>query len=141
MIIGGYDVGDELAVTVNADTTAITMLVNRTALQGEWMLPNPIDGDSYMGISIRKGGTLESIDQSMVIYKSWRLFNGKLVFVLSREDGIGNDEEMMYNIVRLTPDSLILTGDDEILEYGRQDLDDDDDIGIELDDGMDDFFL
>lgn len=141
MVIGSYNVGDELAVTVNADTTAATMVVNKTALQGNWVMPNPIDGDSYMGISIQKGGTVESIDQSMIIYKSWRLFNGKLLFVLTREDGIGNDEEESYTIRRLTKDSLIIVDDEEIHEYGRQKIEAEDNLDIELDDGMDDFFL
>lgn len=141
MIIGGYNVGDELAVTVNGDTTAVTMVVNKSALHGNWVMPNPIDGDSFMGVSIQKGGTAESIDQSMVIYKSWRLFNGKLVFVITREDGIGDDERQTFTIKRLTRDSLIIADDEELHEYGREKIEIEDDLGIELDDGMDDFFL
>ena len=141
LIKGGYNLGDELAVTVNADTTAATMIVNRSVLLGNWVTPNPIDGSSFMGVSIQKGGTAESIDQSELVYKSWRLFNGKLIFMVTLEDGIGSDEAHVFSIIRLNRDSLIISGDDEIQEYGRQKLEVEDNLGIELDDGMDDFFL
>ncbi len=141
LVKGGYNVGDELAVTVNADTTVATMIVNRTALQGNWVMPNPIDGSSEMGVSILKGGTAESIDQSEIIYKSWRLFNGKLVFVMTQEDGIGSDESHMYTILKINRDSLIIYDDDEVQEYNRQKIEVEEDLGIELDDGMNDFFL
>ena len=141
LIKGEYNVGDELAVTVNADTTEATMVVNRTALQGNWVMPNPIDGSSDMGVSILKGGTAESIDQSEIIYKSWRLFNGKLIFMVTQEDGIGNDESYVYTILRLKRDSLISADEEEIHEYSRQKIEDDDNLDIELDDGMNDFFL
>ena len=141
LVKGNYAVGDELAVTVSADTTEAMMVVNKSALHGNWVMPNPIDGSSKMGLSILKGGTAESIDQSEVIYKSWRLFNGKLVLVLTREDGIGNDETQMFTIKRLTRDSLIIADDDDLYEYGRKELDVEENFDIELDDGMDEFFL
>lgn len=141
LVKGTYALGDELAVTVNADTTEATMVVNKSALYGNWVMLNPIDGSSKMGVSILKGGTAESIDQSEVIYKSWRLFNGKLVLVLTREDGIGDEETQMFTIKRLTRDSLIIADGDDLYEYGRKELDVEDNLDIELDDGMADFFL
>lgn len=141
LIFGGYNVGDELAVTVNTDTTAATMVVNKTALSGNWITPNPIDGSSFMGMSILKGGTAESIDQSELIYKSWRLFNGKLLFVVAHDGAIGRDETQAFTIKRLTPDSLILSDEDDIYEYGRQNRTVEEKLDLELDDGMDDFFL
>ncbi len=140
LVIGGYATGDEVAVAVNADTTEATMVVNKTALYGNWVMPNPIDGSSVMGMSILKGGMAESIDQSEVLYKSWRLFNGKLIFVIMREDGIGNEETMWLTIKKLTRDSLIVKDDEETMEYSRP-KPVEDDTDIELDDGMDDFFL
>lgn len=141
LLKGGYSVGDEMAVTVNADTTEAVTVVNKTALYGNWVMPNPIDGSSTMGIVILKGGTAESIDQSEVIYKSWRLFNGKLIFQLTREDGIGNDETQTFTIKRLTRDSLVIADEEDTYEYGRPVREHESDLGIELDDGMDDFFL
>lgn len=141
LVKGSYAVGDELAVTVDADTAKATMVVNKSALYGNWVMPNPIDGSSYMGVSIQKGGTAESIDQSEMIYKSWRLFNGQLLLVLTREDGIGRDETQRLTIQRLTRDSLIVTEDDDVYEYGRQRKEAEDKLDIELDDGTSDFFL
>lgn len=141
LIKGSYAVGDELAVTVDADTANATMVINKSTLYGNWVLPNPIDGSSYMGVSIRKGGTAESIDQSETIYKSWRLFNGRLILVLTREDGIGSDETQTLNIVRLTPDSLIVVEGEDLYEYGRQIIEAEDKLDIVLDDSANDFFL
>ena len=141
LVFGGYAVGDEMAVTVNKDTTEATMIINKSALNGNWVMPNPVDGSSYQGISIQKGGTAESIDQSNIMYKSWRLFNGRLLIVASRDDGPGKDETLEFKILRLTTDSLFLSDGEDIYEYGRQRFEVDEDLGIELDDGMDDFFL
>jgi len=141
MVFGGYAVGDEMAVTVNSDTTEATMVINKSALNGNWVMPNPIDGSSYQGISILKGGTAESIDQSNITYKSWRLFNGRLFIVASRDDGPGKDETMEFKILRLTSDSLFISDGEDVYEYGRQMIEPEEDLGIELDDGMNDFFL
>jgi hypothetical protein len=130
-----------MAVLPNKTKTEAVIVINQNTLLGDWVMPNPIDGSSYMGVSIQKGGTAESIDQSELIYKSWRLFNGKLIFMVSLEDGIGSDEAHVFSIVKLNRDSLIISGDDEIQEYGRQKLIIEDNLDIELDDGMDDFFL
>lgn len=141
LVMGSYAVGDELAVTVDADTANATMVVNKSALYGNWVMPNPIDGSSEMGVSIQKGGTAESIDQSEALYKSWRLFNGKLLLVLTRVDGIGSDETQTLTIKRLTHDSLIVVEDEDLYEYSRQRIVTDDKIDLDLDDGADDFFL
>lgn len=141
LLKGNYALGDEIAVTVNTDTTEAVTVVNKTALYGNWVMPNPIDGSSKMGLSILKGGTAESIDQSEVIYRSWRLFNGKLILVLTREDGIGSEETQTFTIKRLTRDSLVVADDDEWYEYHRKELDVEESLDIKLDDGMDDFFL
>jgi hypothetical protein len=140
-VFGGYALGDEIAVTVNSDTTEAIMVVNKSTLNGDWVMPNPIDGSSYQGISIMKGGTAESIDQSNITYKSWMLFNGRLLIVASRDDGPGKDETLQFKILRLTTDSLFLSDGDDIYEYARPVVEPEIDLGIELDDGMDDFFL
>lgn len=141
LVIGGYEAGDELAVTVNGDTTEATMVINKSALHGQWVMPNPIDGSSDTGISIQRGGTAESIEQDDIVYKSWRLFNGKLVLSLTHEDGAGNDETQTFSISKLTRDSLIIADDDGIYEYGHPSFVPEDELDIELDDGMGDFFL
>ena len=141
MVFGGYAVGDEMAVTVNKDTTEATMVINKSALNGNWVMPNPIDGSSETGISILKGGTAESIDQSSIIYKTWRLFNGQLLIVAARDDAVGNDETLVFTIKHISADSLALFDGEDTQEYNRQKIEPEEDLGIELDDGVNDFFL
>ena len=133
-IYGGYAVGDELAVIANSDSTSALMVINKSALLGNWVMPNPIDGSSDTGISLLKGGTAESIDQSSIVYKSWRLFNGQLQITATRNDGIDMEEIFVYRIKELTDNTLVLVdGDDDVMEYERQSLEVEDDLGIELD--------
>jgi hypothetical protein len=47
----------------------------------------------------------------------------------------------VFTILKLNRDSLIISDNDEIQEYGRPRIEADDKLDIELDDGMDDFFL
>jgi len=133
-IFGGYAVGDEMAVIANSDSTSALMVINKSALLGNWVMPNPIDGSSDTGISLLKGGTAESIDQSSIVYKSWRLFNGQLQITATRNDGIDMEEIFIYRIKELTDNTLVLVdGDDDVLEYERQSFVEEDDLGIELD--------
>lgn len=140
MVFGGYAVGDEMAVSVDKDTTMANIVVNKSALLGNWVQPNPIDGSSETGISILKGGTAESIDQSTIVYKSWRLFNGKLQIVASRDDGIDMEEVLEFTIKKVTPDSLIIADSEDTYEYGRQVILPEEDLGFELDEGNSDDF-
>ena len=143
-IFGGYAIGDEMAVIANADSTQAIIVINKSMLNGEWVMPNPLDGSNEMGIRILRGGAAESIDQSTIVYKSWRIFNGQLQVVATREDGIDMDEYQNFDFVKLTADSLVLrTTDDEneLLEYGHphgEDYSDDDLKGIVIDEGLDD---
>jgi len=137
MVYGGYAVSDEMAVIVNSDSTEAIMVINKSALLGDWVMPNPIDGSNETGISFLRGGAAESIDQSSIIYKSWKLYNGKLQIVATRDDGIDMEESVEYTIKKLTSDSLVIeTGagsDLETLEFGRQRPENDEDLGVELD--------
>ena len=131
-VFGGYGVGDRMAVMLTNDHVA-KLVINLSTLLGNWVMPNPIDGSSEMGIAIKEGGIAESIEQSSVIYKTWRIFNGKLE-IFSQRDGGGDEEEIyLYNITKLTADSLtyvlpnansdgkrdFLDGE-EVFEYSRQ---------------------
>ena len=131
-VFGGYGVGDRMAVMLTNDHAA-KLVINLSTLLGNWVMPNPIDGSSEMGIAIKEGGIAESIEQSSVIYKTWRIFNGKLE-IFSQRDGGGDEEEIyLYNITKLTADSLtyvlpnanpdgkrdFLDGE-EVFEYSRQ---------------------
>ena len=140
-IKGGYNKGDEMAVVANSDSTIALLVINKTALLGNWVMPNPIDGSSETGISIRRGGSVESIDQNAVIYKSWRIYNGKLQITSTREDGVDVDETFVYSIKRITPDSLVIQDTEETFEYSRQIEVVEEELGIELDNGDDDFMM
>lgn len=139
-VLGGYAVGDEMAVMVNADSTEATLVINKSVLHGDWVMPNPIDGSSETGIRILRGGLAESIDQSSIVYKSWRLFNGHLQIQATREDGIDMEEFQVFTIVKLTADTLVISDDEDTYEYSHPGQNDDDDLDIDLDEGYDDEF-
>lgn len=115
---GGIQSGDRIAVLLSNENTA-SIVVNQSALLGDWVMPNPIDGSSEMGIRIKEGGIAESIDQPSVIYRSWRLFNGKLEIVSIREGGAEEEEIDLYDLVSLGSDSLKFKDAEDIYEYGR----------------------
>lgn len=134
MVLGEYTEGNEMAVVTNADSTAAVMTINMTTLLGDWVMQNPIDGSSEMGIRLQKGGTAESINQSSLVYKSWRLFNGQLQVQTDREDGIGVEEIVVFKIKELSNDVLMLVDSEGTVdEYNRPTYEDYGDLGIQLD--------
>lgn len=119
LVLGGIQVGDRLAVVPYKKDTA-QMVINQAALLGNWVMPNPIDGSDEVGITIKEGGIVEGIEQGSIVYKTWRLVNGQLELVMMREGGSEMDETYLYDIKKLTPDSLVFQNADDIYEYGRQ---------------------
>ena len=115
---GGFQSGDRIAVLLSDETTA-SIVINQSALLGDWVMPNPIDGSSEMGIRIKEGGIAESIDQPSMIYRSWRLFNGKLEIVAIREGGAEEEEINLYDLVSVGPDSLVFKDSEDLFEYSR----------------------
>jgi hypothetical protein len=145
-ILGGYAIGDEIALIANADTTQAISVINKSMLNGDWVMPNPMDGSNETGVRILRGGIAESIDQSTIVYKSWRLFNGRLQFTLTREDGIDMEELVTYDIIKLTATEMVLRSTDEeqeTFEYARpagEEYTEEDLNGVVLDEGYDDEF-
>jgi hypothetical protein len=119
-VFGGLQAGDRMAVMPNANKTAATMVVNQATLLGNWVMPNPLDGSDEVGIRIKEGGIAESIEQSSIIYKTWRLSRGKLEIVLMREGGSEEDELNVYELVLLGADSLVYKDSEDTFEYTRQ---------------------
>ena len=115
---GGYQGGDRMAVILRDKSTA-KLVINQSALLGDWVMPNPLDGSSEMGVRIKEGGIAESIDQPTMIYRSWKLFNGKLEMVAIREGGGDVVETNLYDIVFIGPDSLVFKDSEDIYEYSR----------------------
>lgn len=119
-VFGGYGCGDRMAVVLNDDKTEAELVINETTLLGNWLMPNPFDGSSVVGISLKDGGVAESIDQSGLNYKSWKIADGKLEIVSVREGGSEEDETDIYEIRKLDADSLVFGNEDDVFEYGRQ---------------------
>lgn len=127
-VLGGYSVGDRMAVLTDRQRTKATLVINESALLGNWVMPNPIDGSDETGISIREGGVAESIEQSVIIYRTWRINNGLLEIVSTREGGVDEEEVNLYEILNLGNDSLVYKtvgkprDEEETFEYSRQQL-------------------
>lgn len=119
-VFGGLQVGDRMAVLPNDNKTVANTVINQTTLLGNWVMPNPIDGSDEVGISIKEGGVAESIDQGSIIYRTWRLSKGRLEIVLVREGGNDVEELNVYDILKLTADSLAYKDAEETFEYERQ---------------------
>ena len=116
--LGGLQSGDRMAVILRSKGVA-RQVINQSALLGEWVMPNPLDGSSEMGFRIKEGGIAESIDQPSLTYRSWRLYNGKLEMVAIREGGGDEVETTLYDIVSIGPDTLIIKDSEETFEYSR----------------------
>ncbi len=119
-VLGGMGVGDRMVVIPTKNQKEAVMVINQTTLLGNWVMPNPIDGSDEVGIRIKEGGIAESIDQSTINYKTWRLVRGQLEIVLVHEGGSGEDEIYYYDLTRLGPDTLVYKSHDETFEYSRQ---------------------
>ena len=140
-VLGGLHAGDRMAVIANDDRTAATLVINQAALLGNWVMPNPIDGSDEVGICIKEGGIAESIQQSGIIYKTWKLTRGKLAIMLVREGGTEEEETYLYDIVKLTPDSLVYKDSEDTFEYSRQKPKERYGLDVELEDAQDEFFM
>lgn len=147
-VFGGMQVGDRMAVMANDDKSEALLVINQNTLLGDWVMPNPIDGSSEVGIRIKEGGIAESIDQSSIIYKTWKIYNGKLE-ILSQRDGGGDEEELnLYEIVKLGADSLVYKTvnkpreEMETFEYSRWKEPEQMDLhGLQLEEAEDEFRL
>ena len=117
-VFGGLQVGDRMAVLPNDNKTVANTVINQTTLLGNWVMP--IDGSDEVGISIKEGGVAASIDQGSIIYRTWRLSKGRLEIVLVREGGNDVEELNVYDILKLTADSLVYKDAEETFEYERQ---------------------
>jgi len=124
-VLGGLQAADRVAVVANKAKTEADLVINLNTLMGDWVMPDPIDGSSEIGIRIKEGGVAESIDQSTIIYRTWKIFNGNLDILLVREGGGDQEEENRYEILTLGPDTLVYRtvgkphDETETFEYSR----------------------
>lgn len=140
-VLGGLQVGDRMAVLANKEHNEAFLVVNQAALLGNWVMPNPIDGSDEVGIRLKEGGIAESIEQSAIIYKTWKLARGKLEIVLVREGGTEEEETYLYDIVKLSPDSLVYKDADDTFEYCRQKPKENYGMDVKLEDAQSEFFM
>ena len=124
-IFGGLQSGDRLAILANPEKTEAELVINLNTLLGDWVMPDPIDGSSEVGIRIKEGGVAESIEMTNVIYRTWKIFNGNLEIMSVREGGGDQEEVNLYELLILGADSLAYKtiggnlGDEETFEYSR----------------------
>jgi hypothetical protein len=145
-VFGGLQASDRLAVVPDSAKREALEVINLNTLMGDWVMPDPIDGSAEVGIRIKEGGIAESIDQSVIVYRTWKIFNGDLDILLIREGGGDEQEENRYEILTLGPDTLayrtIGRPRDEIetFEYNRWKEKPKVDLhGLELEDTNDEF--
>lgn len=124
-VFGGLQVSDRVAVVADNAKKEAKLVINLNTLMGDWVMPDPIDGSSEIGIRIKEGGVAESIDQSVIVYRTWKIFNGELEIELMREGGGDEEEQNRYEILNLGPDTLVYRtigkprDETETFEYSR----------------------
>ena len=144
-VFGGLQVSDRLAVVADKNKKEAQVVINLNALLGDWVMPDPIDGSSEIGIRIKEGGVAESIDQSIIIYRTWKIFNGDLDILQVREGGGDEEEENRYEILTLGPDTLCYRtignprDETEVFEYHRWKPKPKMNIDLELEEANDEF--
>lgn len=124
-VFGGLQASDRLAVIPDSAKHEALEVINLNTLMGDWVMPDPIDGSAEVGIRIKEGGIAESIDQSVIVYRTWKIVNGDLEILLIREGGGDEQEENRYEILTLGPDTLAYRtlgrarDETETFEYNR----------------------
>lgn len=124
-VLGGLQVADRVAVVADGAKKTARLVINLNTLMGDWVMPDPIDGSAEIGIRIKEGGVAESIDQSVIVYRTWKIFNGDLEIELMREGGGDEEEQNRYEILTLGPDTLAYRtlgkprDETETFEYSR----------------------
>jgi hypothetical protein len=145
-VFGGLQVTDRVAVVADSARQNALLVINLNTLMGDWVMPDPIDGSAEIGIRIKEGGVAESIDQSVIVYRTWKIFNGELEIELMREGG-GDEEELnRYEILTLSADTLAYRtlgkprDETETFEYSRWKPKPKGDLhGLELEETSDEF--
>ena len=145
-VFGGLEVSDRLAVLPDSTGHVALQVINLNSLMGDWVMPDPIDGSAEVGIRIKEGGIAESIEQSVIVYRTWKIINGDLEILLVREGGGDEQEVNRYEMLILGPDTLAYRtigrarDETETFEYNRWKEKPKVDLhGLELEDTGDEF--
>ena len=145
-VFGGLQTSDRLAVVPDSSGRMALQVINLNTLMGDWVMPDPIDGSAEVGIRIKEGGIAESIEQSVIMYRTWKIVNGDLEIQLVREGGGDEQEDNRYELLILGPDTLAYRtlgrarDETETFEYNRWKEKPKVDLhGLELEDTGDEF--
>ena len=109
-----------IVVTTDNRKNTADIVINQNMLLGDWVMPDPIDGSSEVGISIKEGGIAETIELTSITYRTWKIVDGQLEIVSVIEGGGQEEEVNYYDITKLTNDSLVYKNDEDSFEYSRQ---------------------
>jgi len=119
MVFGGLENMNKMAVLLAPDSSAIEV-INLSTILGNWVEPNPLDGSSMQGITIKESGIATSIENT-VTFKTWRIFNGKLLLTYISEGSMNDDEAVdTFDIKNLGSDSLIISNTNETHQFNRR---------------------
>jgi hypothetical protein len=118
-VLGIIQEGDRIIVVADASKKVADIVINQNMLLGDWVMPDPIDGSSDVGICIKEGGIAETIEMTSISYRTWKIVDGKLEIVSVIEGGGQEEEVNYYDITKLTYDSLVYQNDEDTYEYSR----------------------
>lgn len=131
-VIGKIQQGDRMVVVSDPNKKYGEIVINQNMLLGDWIMPDPIDGGTNVGISIKEGGVAESIEMTNITYRTWKIVDGQLEIISIREGGGQEEEVNYYDITKLTADSLSYKNDEDSFEYSRYKPRDEYGVDIEL---------
>ena len=131
-VIGKIQQGDRMVVVSDPNKKYGEIVINQNMLLGDWIMPDPIDGGTNVGISIKEGGVAESIEMTNITYRTWKIVDGQLEIISIREGGGQEEEVNYYDITKLTADSLSYKNDEDSYEYSRYKPRDEYGVDIEL---------
>lgn len=125
----GLLIGDTAQVFYTGKTgllTATKVIVTpaqrgNTEILGEWIQPIESMPGETQGIKIDENGTASSINMATLVYEKWSQDGDQLI--LSGQS-IGNGQTIQFTdtlkIETVTPDSLILSSNGNIIRYSRK---------------------
>lgn len=119
MVTGGLNVGDEveLVYTVSGDDCRASVAVNLSALQHLWTQRGA--NGREQSLELNSGGRATTYDMS-VDYESWEVRDGRLI--LRSPKRVGDESPAIadtFEVLMLTPDSLVLMHGDWVTEFER----------------------
>ena len=93
--------------------------IKREELCGIWVQPVP-GSHIVQGVELKLDGSARSVNMATLRYDSWQLASGSIILHgLSIGNGVSGDFSDTLEILKLTPDSLILQKGKLIMQYSK----------------------